>query len=153
MDNVLKSTEQNSSQEGLDVSPISDTKWVTKFESETKYMKIGLWTQGRPTQREWIIADDRLNIGFRWTSLEHMNDTTNDLVELTQRWHREWPCRKLNKRPMDFPNRLQMMNRGCHVQEWHLLPINMKMKIYPFPKFPPTIYGEYLFIFTWAWGG
>jgi hypothetical protein len=47
------------------------------------------WTQGRPTRREWITADGRLNIGFKWTSLEHMNDTTNDLAALTQRRHME----------------------------------------------------------------
>jgi hypothetical protein len=46
------STEQDSSQEGLDVSPISDTKGVTEFESETKYVEIRLWTQGRLTQNE-----------------------------------------------------------------------------------------------------
>jgi hypothetical protein len=38
---------------------------------------------------EWITADGRLNRGFRWTSLEHMNDTTNDLAALTQIRHME----------------------------------------------------------------
>jgi hypothetical protein len=46
------STEQDSSQEGLDVSPISDTKGVTEFESEIEYVAIRLWTQGRPTWNE-----------------------------------------------------------------------------------------------------
>jgi hypothetical protein len=58
------STEQDSSQEGLDVSPISDTKIVTEFESETEYMTIRLWTQGRPTRNERITADGRLNRGL-----------------------------------------------------------------------------------------
>jgi hypothetical protein len=29
--------EQKSSQEGLDVSPINDTKWVTEFEGEIEH--------------------------------------------------------------------------------------------------------------------
>jgi hypothetical protein len=89
LDNELNSTEQNSSQEGLDVSPINDMKLVTEFEGETEHFCKLDWTQGRPTQREWITVDGRLNIGFRWTSLEHMNDTTNDLAALTQRRHIE----------------------------------------------------------------
>jgi hypothetical protein len=51
-------------------------------------LQIGLDT-GKADTREWITADGRLNIGFRWTSLEHMNDTTNDLAALTQRRHME----------------------------------------------------------------
>ena len=67
------STEEDSSQEGLDVSPISDTKWVTEFESETEHVKIGLWTQGRPTQNEIITADGRLKRGLdcSWTYGRH----------------------------------------------------------------------------------
>ena len=42
-----------------------------------------------------------------------------------------------NERQMDFQNWFQMMNRGCHVQERHLLPINTKSETYPFPKFFP----------------
>ena len=94
------------------------------------------WTEGRPTRREWTTTDGRLNRGFRWTSLEHMNDTTNDLAALTQRWCRVWPCSKSNERQMDFPNQLQIMNRGCHVQERRLLPPIQIPKHIPFPKFP-----------------
>jgi hypothetical protein len=83
-DNVLKSTEQDSSQEGLDVSPISDMKRVIEFESGTEHVAIGLWTQGRPTRSERTTADGQLNRSFKWTSLEHMDDTTNDLATLTQ---------------------------------------------------------------------
>jgi hypothetical protein len=50
-------------------------------------MAIGLWTQGRTTQSERITANGRLNRGFKWTALEHMDDTTNDLAALTQRRH------------------------------------------------------------------
>jgi hypothetical protein len=85
-------TEQDSSQEGFDVSPISDMKWVTEFESETEYVTIGLWTQGRPTQNGKITADGRINKGFQWTTLEHMEDTTNDLAALTPKRHMERPC-------------------------------------------------------------
>jgi hypothetical protein len=92
---VLKSTEQNSSQEGLDVSPISDTKSVTEFDSETEHVVIELWTQGRPTQSERITADGRLNRGFKWTVLEHMDDTTNELAVLTQKRHMERPCNQI----------------------------------------------------------
>ena len=53
--------------------------------NETEYVTIGLWTQGRPTHNEKITADGRLNRGFKWTTLEHMDDTTNDLAELTQK--------------------------------------------------------------------
>jgi hypothetical protein len=56
---------------------------------------IGLWTQGRPTQNEKITADDRLNRGFKWTALEHMDDTTNDLAALTQKRHMERPCNQI----------------------------------------------------------
>ena len=89
------STEQDSSQEGLDVSPISDTKRVTEFESEIEYDAIRLWTQGRPTLNEDTTADGRLNRGFKWTALEHMDDTTNDLAALTQRRHMERPCNQI----------------------------------------------------------
>jgi hypothetical protein len=109
-----------------------------------------LWTQGRPTQKEKITADGRLNRGFKWTALEHMDDTTNDLAALTQNDTWKDLVIKSNERQMDYPNRLQMMNRGCHVQERHLLPINTKAKHIPFPNFSPTIAGKYLFIFTQA---
>jgi hypothetical protein len=56
---------------------------------------IGLWTQGRPTQSERITADGRLNRGFKWTALEHMGDTTNDLEALTQKQHMEIPCSQI----------------------------------------------------------
>jgi hypothetical protein len=49
-------------------------------------LQIGLDT-GKVDTKKWIIADGRLNIGFKWTSLEHMNDTTNDLAALAQRQH------------------------------------------------------------------
>jgi hypothetical protein len=58
-------------------------------------MAIGLWTQGRPTQSERITADGRLNRGFKWTALEHMDDTTNDLAALTQKRHMERPCNQI----------------------------------------------------------
>jgi hypothetical protein len=64
----MKSTEQDSSQEGLDVSPISDTKRVTEFDDETENVAIGLWTQGRPTQTERITANGQLNRGFQMDS-------------------------------------------------------------------------------------
>jgi hypothetical protein len=87
---------------------------------------------------------------FKWIALEHMDDTTNDLAALTQNDTWKDLVIKSNERQMDYPNRLQMMNRGCHVQERHLLPINTKAKHIPFPKFSPTIAGKYLFIFTQA---
>jgi hypothetical protein len=62
---------------------------------KTKYEVIGLWTQGRPTLNEETTADGRLNRGFKWTSLEHMDDTTNDLAALTQRRHMERPCNQI----------------------------------------------------------
>jgi hypothetical protein len=37
LDNELKSTEKNSSQEGFDISPINEMKRVTNFEGETEY--------------------------------------------------------------------------------------------------------------------
>jgi hypothetical protein len=58
-------------------------------------MTIGLWTQGRPTQNGKITADGRLNRGFKWTALEHMDDTTNDLAALTQKQHMERPCNQI----------------------------------------------------------
>jgi hypothetical protein len=44
---------------------------------------------------EETTADGRLNRGFRWTALEHMDDTTNDLAALTQRRHMERPCNQI----------------------------------------------------------
>jgi hypothetical protein len=44
---------------------------------------------------EKITADGRLNKGFKWTALEHMDDTTNDLAALTQKRHMERPCNQI----------------------------------------------------------
>jgi hypothetical protein len=49
----------------------------------------------RPTLNEETTADGRLNRGFKWTALEHMDDTTNDLAALTQRRHMERPCNQI----------------------------------------------------------
>jgi hypothetical protein len=87
--------EQDSSQEGLDVSPISDTKRVTEFDGETEHVEIGFWTQGRLTQSGKITADSRLNRGFKWTALEHMDDTTNDLAALTQKRRMKRSCNQI----------------------------------------------------------
>ena len=53
---------------------------------------------------EKIIADGRLNKGFKWTSLEHMDDTTNDLAALTQNDTWKDLVIKSNERQMDYPN-------------------------------------------------
>jgi hypothetical protein len=47
------------------------------------------------TQSERITADGRLNRGFKWTTLEHMDDMTNDLAALTQKRHMERPCNQI----------------------------------------------------------
>jgi hypothetical protein len=33
---------------------------------------------------------------FKWTALEHMGDTTNDLAALTQKRHMERPCNQID---------------------------------------------------------
>jgi hypothetical protein len=48
-----------------------------------------------PTLNEETTADGRLNRGFKWIALEHMDDTTNDLAALTQRRHMERPCNQI----------------------------------------------------------
>jgi hypothetical protein len=46
-------------------------------------------------KNEKITADGRLNRGFKWTALEHMDNTTNDLVALTQKRYMERPCNQI----------------------------------------------------------
>jgi hypothetical protein len=50
--------------------------------------------EGRHLNEE-TTADGRLNRGFKWTALEHMDDTTKYLAALTQRRHMERPCNQI----------------------------------------------------------
>jgi hypothetical protein len=43
------------------------------------------------------------NRGFRWKTLDHMNETTNDLAALTQRRHMERPCNQIELEINGFP--------------------------------------------------
>ena len=133
---MLKSTEQDSSQEGLNVSPISDTKWVTEFDWWNRACSNWTLDTGK--------ADTKWKDNCRWPTQTKVGQLLNIWMTrpmIWQHWLKDDTWKHLviksNERQTDFPNQLRMMNRGCHVQERHLLPINSKTKHIPFPNFFP----------------
>ena len=134
---MLKSTEQNSSQEGINVSPINDTKWVIEFEGGTEHVAIGPDTGKADTERmdncRWP-TQYRFRMDFSWTYERHdqwfgnIDSNKTHGMTLLSNWMRDkW----ISQTGFKWWIGGVMFKRDTYCQSIR------RWKHIPFPNFPP----------------